>query len=105
MTPRESLDHLRRVEQAATKGPWHAPSVATGVRHLERNCEWYGEECPDDFYLPGRQGGDGGQRDGEFIALARNTFAALLDVAEAYDILHPGSAALAKLAEAVEAGK
>ena len=56
---------------AATPGPWGEAQLAAGVRHLERNeSDWYFEDLPEGYNLPGRQG-DGGQRDGAFIAHAR----------------------------------
>lgn len=64
--------------EAATPGPWHAESIARGVRHLERNVDWYGEDCPYDNNLPGRNGGDGGMNDGTFIAIARTALPAAL---------------------------
>src|SRR5688572_3348515 len=49
---------------AATPGPWGERQLARGVRHLERNeSDWYFEDLPEGYNLPGRQG-DGGQRDG-----------------------------------------
>ena len=64
----------------ATPRPWHAESLASGVRHLERNCsDWYFDDVPDGFHLPGRNGGDGGSVDGNYIALAASDFPAALE--------------------------
>lgn len=63
--------------EAATEGPWDAGRLASGVRHLERNCDWYMEGLFD-ANLPGRQGGDGGQADGDFIASARTSLPLVL---------------------------
>lgn len=82
MIPPAQLKEWRALADAATPGPWHAPSLASGVRHLERNVEWYGDQCPDDHNLPGRRGADGGSSDGNFIAAARTAVPALIDEVE-----------------------
>ncbi len=72
-------EELRRLEERATPGPWGVKQLASGLRHLERNCsDWYFEGLADDHNLPGRQDGDGGLRDAEFIVAARSTMRALL---------------------------
>lgn len=59
------------------------------VRYFERNVDWYfsdpatGGDLPAEYNLPGRQDGDGGRRDGAFIARSRTILPALLAVAEA----------------------
>jgi hypothetical protein len=89
VTPADLAAFLGRVGEVrercdkATPGPWWADGLASGVRHLERNCDWYTDGLPADKDLPGRQGGDGGQRDGDFIAAARTDLPAALDAVEA----------------------
>jgi len=61
----------------ATPGPWWAEGIARGIRHWDRNWEWYRDDLPDGFNLPGRQDGDGGRADGVFVAAAREDVPAL----------------------------
>lgn len=73
MTEKEIEQRIAEIRERlgnATPGPWFAPALADGVRHLDRNCEWYAEGLPEGFNLPGRQNGDGGTHDGLFIANA-----------------------------------
>lgn len=69
----------------ATPAPWHADSIARAVRHLDRNVDWYAEDCPGGFNLPGRYGRDGsggGEADGALIAAAPDLLpAALAEIA------------------------
>lgn len=84
------LAEIRAREQAATPGPWHAESIGSGVRHLDRNCDWYAADLPDGYNLPGRQGVDGGQNDGEFIAHARTDVPRLLAEVERWQSFASG---------------
>ena len=79
MTYNELITDLEKRTELATPAPWYGPSIASGVRHLERNCDFYFEYLPEEYNLPGRQEGDGGMNDGLFIAAARNSLPALLN--------------------------
>ena len=77
-------DALRELARAATEraalatpGPWWAEGIARGIRHWDRNWQWYRDDLPDGFNLPGRQYGDGGRADGVFVAAAREDVPAL----------------------------
>lgn len=43
---------LLAMEARATRDPWHEESLSYGIRHLRKNVDWYGEDCPDDMGLP-----------------------------------------------------
>lgn len=76
----QRLSEIRARLSAATPGPWWPEALASGVRHLERNCDFYTEDLPLGYNLPGRQGFDGGRADGEFIAHAPRDIQFLLDL-------------------------
>lgn len=48
----DEIAKLRALCEAATPGPWHEPSLYSGLRYLHRNHDPYGEDCPDDHELP-----------------------------------------------------
>lgn len=83
MISHKQLEQWKALANAATPGPWHAPSIADGVRYLHRNEAWYGYGCSDSERVPGRQDGDGGTRDGAFIAAAREAVPVLIAEVEA----------------------
>lgn len=55
-----------RLLATATPGPWWTDGFAMGLRHLRRNWEPYGEDCPDGFDLPT-------ERDAIWLTDLRNT--------------------------------
>lgn len=126
MTPRESIDHLRRIEKAATPGPWkwnvnlksrtiELDGPASKMRETVMAFTRWGmsSACPqfnengllvraDEVTepIPGQEHHESWHRrlthrDAVMMEVARNTFAALLDVAEAGNVvasaLHLGS--------------
>ena len=84
--PRETLNRIRKQANAATPGPWEVEPFTWRPGHPLPESEWLGVEATGPV-----KGGvalillndDEDDRDAEFIAAARTTVPALLDLADA----------------------
>jgi hypothetical protein len=67
---KKECEEIIKLSENATKGPWHEPSIYSGLRHLRRNVDWYNDYVPEDYSLPDEDAAI-------FIARSRNITPAL----------------------------
>ena len=83
------LDELRVLLALSSTLPWDRDALYSGIRHLDRNCEWYGDHWDEDrnvdirVNVPFRD-------DADLIVAAVNALPALLAVVDAAEKLIAG---------------